>query len=293
MSAAEEALQEGDVDEALAQAKQAVRKEPANGKHRVLLFQLQCIHGAWEAAGTQLSVCKDMVPESVPMVSMYGTALNCEALRTEIFAGKKSPHIFGKPPEWIGPLVEAVKMAGQGNNQAAAELRDQAFEAAPATSGSIDGKSFEWLADADPRLGPVLESLDNGRYFWAPFSTIRRIDIDKPEDLRDFVWLPVQIEWANSGRMVGLIPTRYPGSENNPDGLIKLGRKTAWVDVGDEQFVGQGQRMFTTDAGEDYPIMDVRKLEFDVELIDDDQADEGAEGAEDETASDASGEGTS
>ena len=32
----------------------------------------------------------------------------------------------------------------------------------------IDGKAFAWMADADMRLGPVLEAVINGRYYWVP-----------------------------------------------------------------------------------------------------------------------------
>jgi hypothetical protein len=112
--------------------------------------------------------------------------------------------------------------------------------------------AFDWIADADMRLGPVLEAILNGRYYWIPFSRTRRIEIEKPEDLRDLVWMPAHFEFANGGEAVGLIPTRYPGSETSEDGAICLARKTVWQEVSPGVFHGLGQRLLATDKGE-YP----------------------------------------
>ena len=74
---------------------------------------------------------------------------------------------------------------------------------------------FEWLADADSRLGPILEAVIDGRYFWVPLENIHQIVLEKPKDLRDVVWVPAEFMWRNGGTAVGLIPSRYPGSESS------------------------------------------------------------------------------
>jgi type VI secretion system protein ImpE len=115
--------------------------------------------------------------------------------------------------------------------------------------------------DGDSRLGPVLEAIVNGRYYWVPFHRIRTIRLEEPEDLRDLVWMPAYFTWANEGEAVGLIPTRYPGSESSPDPDIRRARRTEWIEQGAETYSGLGQRMFFTDAGE-YSLMDVRRIEL-------------------------------
>ena len=56
---------------------------------------------------------------------------------------------------------------------------------------------------------------------------------------------------------------RYPGSEASPDDGVRLSRRTEWREVdGGSAFLGLGQRMIATDAGE-YPLLEVRSLEFD------------------------------
>jgi len=140
-------------------------------------------------------------------------------------------------------------------------LRGRAFDAAPASPARIDGQEVAWIADADGRLGPMLEAIINGRYFWLPFMRLERILIETPSDLRDQVWMPAKFLLSNGGDTVGLIPTRYVGSERSPDPLIRLARKTEWIEVGPESFEGRGQRMLATDMA-DFPLMDIRTIEF-------------------------------
>jgi type VI secretion system protein ImpE len=90
---------------------------------------------------------------------------------------------------------------------------------------------------------------------------LRSIAIEPPADLRDVVWTPAELTLANGGQTVGLIPTRYAGSETSADPAVRLARKTVWLDQGDELFFGQGQRMLATDAGE-HPLMAVRQIDF-------------------------------
>lgn len=130
---------------------------------------------------------------------------------------------------------------------------------APATSGTVNGQAFAWMADADMRLGPVCEAVINGRYYWPPFRRLARVALEQPADLRDAVWMPAQFEFSNGGAGVGVIPTCYPGSEEHADPLIRLARKTDWAEVSEGVFNGSGQRVLATDQG-DFPLMDVREI---------------------------------
>jgi len=257
---AEEFLRAGEPEQALKALQDAVRAKPADGRNRVFLFQLLCVLGQWERAVTQLDVCAELDPAALAMREVYRGAIGCELLRREVFQGKRSPLLFGEPDEWIALLIESLLRAGRGEEAAATRLRDEAFDKAPATAGSLNDQPFEWIADADMRLGPVLEAMVNGRYYWIPFSRLSRIDVEAPADLRDFVWAPAHLEFANGGETLALIPTRYPGSESSDDGLVVLGRKTIWEEAADRNaYLGLGQRVLTTDQG-DFPLLDVRGI---------------------------------
>lgn len=258
---AERLLREADPEAALAALQGQVRANPADAKLRIFLFQLLSVLGNWERALNQLNVAAELDVSALAMAQMYREALRCEVLRAEVFAGHKSPMIFGQPEQWLALLIESMLVAARGDLEASARLREQAFELAPATSGLIDDKPFDWIADADMRLGPVCEAVINGRYYWLPYANLDCIELDAPVDLRDVVWMPAHFRFVNGGETVGVIPTRYPGSEACADGAIRLARKTEWQEVSPGVFTGLGQRLLTTDGG-DFALMDVRKIQF-------------------------------
>src|SRR6267142_6275204 len=92
---AEQSLKGGDPVGALAQLQEQVRARPADPKLRIFLFQMLCVLGQWERALNQLKVASELDPAALAMAQMYGDAVRCEAIRHEVFDGKKSPMVFG------------------------------------------------------------------------------------------------------------------------------------------------------------------------------------------------------
>lgn len=267
---AEEFLRAGRIAEALESLRESIRSDPSDAGKRIFLFQLNCVMGEWDKALNQLNVAADLDKDVQLMARVGRAALQCEVFRRGVFEGKRSPLLLGEPEQWVGLMLQAAQLSGQGKHDQAAQLRAEGFEAAEAVSGTISvadgeemrGERFEWIADADERLGPMVEAIVEGKYYWIPFSHIRAIYIEPPADLRDMVWAPVTFRWTNGGEAVGLMPTRYPGSERSQDSAILLARKTDFESVGDEVYVGRGQRMWATDAGE-YPLLQTRRIELD------------------------------
>jgi type VI secretion system protein ImpE len=256
---AQELVAAGDPQGALALLQQEVRANAADAKRRVFLFQLLCVLGQWSRALTQLQVCGDLDAETLPMVNTYREALQCELVREAVFAGKTTPIAFGRPQAWVAWLVEALHADARGDAAAAARLRTEAFDAAPPTAGTLNGTPFAWIADADSRLGPVLEAIVKGRYCWVPFAAVTRIAVEAPEDLRDLVWVPARFELANGGETVALLPSRYVGSAASDDGALQLSRRTDWQERAADQFSGLGQRLITT-SGPELGLLEVREI---------------------------------
>ncbi len=256
---AEEYIQTGDLEKALATLTEEVRSKPSKVELRIFLFQLLSVLGQWDRAITQLNVAAEMDSDALLMATVYRSALNCEVLRANVFSGERTPLIFGEPLEWMVWLTQVPGLLAADKLSAAADLRDRAFEAAPTISGHIDGQAFDWIADADARLGPTLEAIVDGKYYWIPFERIQDIRIEEPVNLRDVIWATATFTWANQGHAVGMIPGRYPGSEEEADNSFRLGRKTDWRDAGNNMFMGIGQRMLATDQGE-YPLLEIREL---------------------------------
>ncbi|HNT39597.1 MAG TPA: type VI secretion system accessory protein TagJ [Rubrivivax sp.] len=249
------------LEQQLAELKGEIRAAPAQASLRIYLFQLLAVMGQWRKALEALQLAAQLDPKAQPMARTYREAIACEMLRADVFAGRRSPSILGEPPPWMGLLTQALVKLGKGDAATAAALRAEAFEQAPTSSGRLDDEPFEWIADADSRLGPVCELLVKGSYYWLPFASIRNIGFEKPQDLRDFVWTACEVTLSSGGTLAGFIPTRYPGSEEAADGL-RLARRTEWTDLGDGHASGLGQRLWLAD-GEDHALLDVRRLQID------------------------------
>lgn len=257
----EDYLQSGDINGALDSLKTQVRKHPADVKYRVFLFQLLAVLGKWDSALTQLNVSGEMDSSALAMMHMYRDVITCEVFREQVFKGEKEPIFLGKPETWSALWIQALKLHASGQYEKAQALKLEALDTVTDISGTIDGDSFEWIADADSRLGPVLEVILEGRYLWTPFANIQSIVIDPPEDLRDMIWLPAHFRWQNGGESYGLIPSRYPESYRYDDPQITLSRKTEWDKFEPDTWQGKGQRVFMTD-NKDYSLFDIRHIEF-------------------------------
>lgn len=263
VAAAEQALQQGNLDLALQSLQDGVRAKPSDVKLRIFLFQLLCVKGQWARALNQLKVCGEMDASTLPMVNTYREAIQCEAVREAVFKGQTTPIVMGQPQLWVAHLVEALMAESRGDLALAAHLRDQAMEAAPATSGTVNGEAFGWIADADSRLGPVLEVIVNGRYSWVPYACLAKVAFEAPEDLRDMVWMPATLEFPNGGATVALVPTRYAPIPEGAEAALLLSRLTEWEAINDHHYRGLGQRLLTTDAAE-LGLLEVRELVLDV-----------------------------
>lgn len=265
MTRSAELLQAADPAGALKALTDEIKAKPADSKLRVFMAQLLCVLGQWERALNQLTVAAELDALAIPMKQVYGEAIRCEGLRADVFAGKRTPMVFGQPDQWLALLLESMLRQGSGEDAMAEDLRARAFDAAPATPGSLDGQPFEWLADADMRIGPVLEAYVNGRYYWVPFERLAQIRFEEPEDLRDCVWLPAHLQFENGGETLALVPTRYPGSEQCEDGALQLARKTEWRELRPEVWAGWGQRMWSSSGNGDdgeHAMLDVRQIDF-------------------------------
>ena len=258
---AEEALKAADLEKSLAGLQDDVRRAPADAKKRVFLFQLLAVLGRWDRALTQLEVIGQLDASALPMVLTYRDAVRCELLREKVFAGQSSPLVFGDPQRWVALMIEALRLEAQHAYAEARRLRDEAFAAASATAGHLNAEPFEWIADADPRLGPMLEAILEGSYYWVPWMHVSALRLTEPEDLRDLVWMPGEFTWSNGGTAVGLIPTRYVGSAAAGDDRIRMARRTEWREPWPGAYHGLGQRMFATDRAE-YPLLEVRQVEL-------------------------------
>src|SRR5688572_7391852 len=81
---AEAHIRAGDLKSALSTLHESIKKNPADPKLRIFLFQLLCVNGEWEKALTQLNLVADVDPDSMLLAQIFRPVIQCEALRAEV-----------------------------------------------------------------------------------------------------------------------------------------------------------------------------------------------------------------
>ncbi|ARN56931.1 type VI secretion system accessory protein TagJ [Sedimentisphaera salicampi] len=242
---------------ALIEVKKALRKEPSDLSLRFLLFQLLMLLEDWEKAVSQMELISEIDSSKSALNWQYSACINSELLRKEIFEGRKKPLIMGEPSDWIGLLIEAVSDEGESFKL----LADSAYSKAQPASGTVNGESFDWIADCDSRLGPVFEIIAHGKYYWVEFDKIAVINVEQVAELKDLVWLNAKIELKNGGELSCVIPSRYPQTVQTQTPELILSRKTEWREILQPYYKGLGQKMFCTDSNE-YALFDIEEIVF-------------------------------
>jgi type VI secretion system protein ImpE len=236
MENANQLFQAGRLNEAVQASNAEVRNHPEDSKRRIFLFELLCFSGEYDRAEKQLDILgSDDINKEMGAL-LYRSALHAEKTRQDLFEKKEYPR----------PVGDAAATGG-------------------AVSGTLNGKPFQSIADADPRIGPRLEVFAGGNYLWMNFEHLASIDMDKPRRLRDLLWTPARLRGgpALKDTELGeiLLPALTPFAWRDSDDAIRLGRMTAWEENESGETVPVGQKMLLVD-GEDFPLLEIRKLEI-------------------------------
>lgn len=262
MASADELLAAGDVDGARAALVDTIKRSPDDQRARMFLFQLMCVQGEWDKAQAQLRALAQLSPEAQMLAATYNQAIAAEQMRAKAFSGEIPFTVLIASSSWVDDLAAALTAFHQGRISEGEDKRGQAFDAAGDTPGELNGERFEWIADADSRFGPAMEAVVAGRWGLLPFEAVAEIKCEGPRDLRDVIWLPVEMRLKSGQSWAAFLPARYPNSELEADAGLRLGRKTEWKAVpGGEG--GVGQRVWSTDDGGDMGLLSLRKLAFD------------------------------
>ena len=270
MAQADELLQAGDLDGARASLVDVVKKAPDDQSARMFLFQLMAVCGEWDKAVAQLRALSTLSGEAHMLGAVYNQAIEAEKRRLDAYAGRRPFEVLVASSPWVTQLAEGLTLLAAGKSAEGEALRDEAFDAAGDTPGTLalgdaseatpdaaNDKSFLWVADADSRLGPCFEAVVQGRWGLVPFEAVTRIKVEGPNDLRDLVWLPVEMMLRSGQSAAAMLPARYPGSERSDRADIRLGRATDW-----EGETPLGQRVWGFDDGSETGILSVSRLDM-------------------------------
>jgi type VI secretion system protein ImpE len=208
-----------------------LRRQPTDTKRRTFLFELLCFAGEYDRASKQLDILADGSKDAESGAMLYRAALHAQRTREDMFER--------------------------------GDLPQSAEQSSP--RGTINGESFDELADEDDRIGASLEVFIAGSYTWVPFKYVESLQIDKPSKLRDLLWAPAILKATKDFRLQDLgqvlLPVLAPLSWKHEDDAVRLGRSTVWLE--DERYgaVPAGQKIYL--AGErDFPLLETREINF-------------------------------
>jgi type VI secretion system protein ImpE len=244
----------------LSYAEAKVRAHPAQVKHRWELFQLLCIIGQWERAIQQLQVCAKQQPDEIAAAHVWRDLIRAERSRSRVFAGKQPPGLVFEPLPWMLDLVEALRLSAHGEIEAADHMRETALENAQTVRVRFPHGEAEWISDTDSQLGPVCEVITAREYRWLPLANIGKWRVERPATLLELIWAPCTLTLVDSSTLRGFLPARYPLSTDDDD-ATRLGRRTAWREVGRTAVIGMGQKTWATSAG-DFSVFELTSCEF-------------------------------
>jgi len=221
--------QAGRLDEAIEALGAEVRDNPSDAQRRTFLFELLCFAGKYDRAEKQLAVLGQGGKEAQMGALVYHSALHAERLRQDMFDRASFPGSAAPRP----------------------------------VRGTLNGRPFESLEDADPRIGARLEIFAAGQYTWLPFEQVASVRMSAPARLRDLLWAPALVRTAAAYKGVELgevlVPAIAPLTWRHPDGAVRLGRVTEWAELADGAQAPVGQKMLLVD-GEEFPVLEVREL---------------------------------
>lgn len=229
MPTAREHFDAGRLESAIEALGVELRSNPTDTQRRVFLFELLTFAGQYDRAEKQLDVLARGGPDNEMAVLPYRASLQGERIREHMF-------VTGDFPQTPAPSP---------------------------VSGTINGRPFAAIEDADPRLGARLEVMAGGRYMWIPFAYIDAIHLEPPRYLRDLRWAPARV--STNARMKDmelgevLLPALSPLAWQVEDADLRLGRATDWTELPDGAFTPVGQKMLSID-GEMVPLLEVRDL---------------------------------
>lgn len=228
---ARELFESGKVREAEKELTAYLRDHPMDVAQRTFLFELLCFSGDYDRAEKQLSVLAQGNVDRELGAVLYYAALHAEKTRHRVFEKQEfsKDRLAASPP------------------------------------GTLNGRPFQSLRDADPDIGPRLEVFAAGAYLWIPFEHIASLEMEPPRRLRDTLWSPAIVRAGPSfkGTELGevLIPAIYPFSWKHPNEAVWLGRLTGWAADDEGNEYPSGQKILFLD-GEEIPFLEVRSLEF-------------------------------
>lgn len=253
---------EGKLDDALAAVQHAVRNHPSAAAPRVILAELQCFMGRFEAADQQLELAANVEPGFAVQAAQFRQVVRAAAAREDFYRHGRMPSFLAAPSAECQHRLRAAVACREGKAAEALDALRSADSLRKRVSGSCDGEAFDDFLDLDDILGSVLEALTaDGRYFWLGFDQLRELTFEPIKRPRDLFCRPCRMVTLDGTDGVVFVPVLYDGSAGSTDAAIRLARATDWVQRDGAPVRGIGQRTWLAGPRE-AAVLEVKHIRF-------------------------------
>ncbi len=241
-----EYYQAGRLREAIDAQVAEVKAKPTDQARRLFLFELLAFSGELDRATRQIDAVRYDEPDLALAGLAYRKLIDSETARRRCFEGGEPPEILGEMTESIRLRLAALAEIRSGRPSEALTLLNQAAEVTPEAKGTLNGRPFTTLRDADDLFGGVLEVMAQGKYFWVGLEQVVAMAMKPPRFPRDLLYIPARLDLESESGEV-FLPALYPRSHVHADDAIRLGRATDWETLADGPTLGVGARLFLVD----------------------------------------------
>jgi len=243
---AKECLDNGQLSDAIRAMNDEIKARPTDLPLRTVVFQLHCYAGDLDRAEKQLDVIRTRSTEIelVNGLRVYQGLLNAERTRNQLFEQGLRPRFVIAPPENVLWHLDALDRIREGRLEEARALLDRAGAAQAVVRGVIGEVEFDEFRDADDLLAPVLEVYSTTGYYWVPWAHVQYLEVPPPKTLLDLLWAPAKLATFDGQLGEVFLPSLYPGTASAPDGPLRLGRQTDWIELGAGIVRGVGRKSY-------------------------------------------------
>lgn len=261
MNEAKTLLAANDVHGAIAAAISHVKNKPTDTAARTFLFELLIFAGEFDRAEKQLDVLGQQNANSLIGTQVYRQCIAAEKMRQKTFRADHVPEFITAKPAYVQFLLDAIRALRNNNAGEAAQKLEESETARPAIGGKANDVEFQDFRDYNDLTASVLEVFLKGQYVWIPLEFVEKLEIQKPQSLRDVLWTQAKIElFDGTGGEIHL-PAIYVDSFKHDDGEVKLGKATDWIELAPNVFAGAGNRLFAVN-GAAKPLIELGVIEF-------------------------------
>jgi type VI secretion system protein ImpE len=241
MDIVKEYLSSGQLQQAIDQAQQRLREEPADLDLRACLVELLCLAGQLERADDVLTSLARQNPDWLPGSANLRQLLRAQQARLALRKGQLADDVVVSAGASLEALLALNLHLSSGKLAEASQAAELLEALRTPCEFQVNGQAGD-IRDCDDSLNGYLEGLGtDGCYYLWQWAEIDAVQFHAPASPVELIWRRAVLDLADGRQGEAFIPLTYPDSVTDAQ---KLGRETDWNEVAPGVVTGVGQKLF-------------------------------------------------